>query len=61
MLIGPVTAIASPSMTPTESEAGWSGRAAAAAIRAAQMMAPQATGIAARRKRLIELKKTLTR
>ena len=60
MLIGPVTAMASPSMTPTESEAGWSGRAAAAAINATQAMAPQATGMAARRQRPTELENTVT-
>src|SRR5438132_539103 len=60
MLNGPLTAMASPSMIPTESEPGWTGRAAATAISAAHRMAPQAAGIAARRRRPIELKKAVT-
>ena len=54
-LIGPVTLMDSPSMTPTESLSGSSGRAEAAAMSAAQRMARQAAGSVARRQREIEL------
>src|SRR6267378_4442274 len=60
-LMGPVTLIASPSMIPTESEGGSSGRAAAAAISAAQRMATHAAGTAARRERAFELEQAVTR
>jgi len=46
---GSVTLMDSPSMIPTESEGGSSGRAAAAAISAAQRMAIHAARTAARR------------
>jgi len=60
-LMGPVTLIASPSMIPTESEGGSSGRAAAAAISAAQRMAIHAAGTAARRWHPFELEQAVTR
>jgi hypothetical protein len=48
-------------MIPTESEGGSSGRAAAAAISAAQRMATHAAGTAARRERAFELEQAVTR
>src|SRR5258708_39835569 len=62
-LIGPVTLMASPSMIPTESEAGSSGRAAAAAaaISVAQRTAMHAAGTMARHRHSNELGKALTR
>src|SRR5882672_7365527 len=60
-LMGPLTVMASPSMTPTESDGGSSGRAAAAASSAAQRMATQAAGTVARRRHSSELEKAVTR
>src|SRR3989440_11549521 len=59
-LMGPLTVIASPSMTPTESEGGSSGRAAVAASSAAQRLAMKAAGTAARRRHSNELEKAVT-
>ncbi|HXN96593.1 MAG TPA: hypothetical protein VN879_18960 [Candidatus Acidoferrales bacterium] len=59
--MGPLTVMASPSMTPTESESGSSGRAAAAVSSSAQRMAMQAAGTAARRQHSNELEKTVAR
>src|SRR5260370_1416426 len=60
-LIGPVTLMASPSMIPTESEAGSSRRSAAAAITVAQTTAMHATGTMPRRRHSNELETALTR
>src|SRR5260370_36106135 len=60
-LMGPVTLMDSPSMTPTESGGGSSGCAAAAAISAAQRIAKQAIGDAGLRRRELGLEKTVTR
>src|SRR5258708_4429380 len=59
-LMGPLTRMDSPSMTPTESEGGSSGRGEAAEISAAQRKATQAAGNAARRQHAIELEKAVT-
>src|SRR5216684_1521507 len=61
ILMGPVTLMDSPSMTPTESDGGSSRRAAAAAISAAQRKDRQAAGSVARRKDAFELEKAITR
>src|SRR5712692_2081658 len=60
-LMGPVTEMDSPSITPTESGGGSSGCAAAAVISAPQRIAMQAAGNAARRGGVLELEKTGTR
>src|SRR5260370_1788652 len=59
-LMGPLTRMDSPSITPTESEGGSSGRGEAAEISAAQRKATQAAGNAARRQHAIELEKAVT-
>src|SRR5260370_710600 len=60
-LIGPVTLMASPSMIPTESEAGSSRRSAAAAINVAQRTAMHAAGTMARHRHSNDLEQALTR
>src|SRR5258708_39386596 len=60
-LMGPVTLMASPSMIPTESEGGSSGRAAAAAVSAAQRMATHAAGTPAPRERAFGFGQDVTR
>src|SRR6266478_124851 len=60
-LMGPVTLMDSPSMTPTESGGGSSGCAAAAAISAAERMAMQANGNALWREGSFELENAVTR
>jgi hypothetical protein len=59
--MGPVTEMDSPSMTPTESEAGSSGCAAAAEKNAAQSNAMQAAGTAVERRNAFELEKSVTK
>src|SRR6266481_4738909 len=58
--MGPLTAMDSPSMTPTASVPGSSERAVAAAKSAAPSMATAAAGSAARRRKRIELWKAVT-
>src|SRR5260370_26414611 len=60
-LMGPVTEMASPSMTPMESEDGSSGRAADAASSAAQRVARQTAENTARRGNASELENAVTR